>query len=154
MDWRPLATPSRQRLFDHRKDDPVRFSVLARPSNGSKPPSFQKSSGDHVSASSTSSYAHSLASSFTLSSGMTDNSSTSSALFEGKPREEPGSNVFAVQLKKLYRNISDLESKILAEEADDKPDDSHILLHARARNISDEDLQQQKWLKLISDHKR
>jgi protein SMG6 len=154
MDRRPLATPSRQHLFDHCKDDPVRFSVLTRPSNGSKPPSSQKSSGDHVSASSTSSYAHSLASSFTLSSGTTDNSSTSSALFEGKPCKEPGSNVFAVQLKKLYRNISDLESKILAEDADDKPDDSCILLHARARNVSDEDLQQQKWLKLVSDHKR
>lgn len=144
--------PSHQRLFDHRKDDPVRFSVLARPSNGSKP---SKSSADHVSASSTSSYAHSLASSsFTLSSGTTDNSSASSALFEGKPREEPGNNAFAVQLKKLYRSISALESKILAEDTDDNPDDSRVLLHARARDVSDEDLQQQKWLKLISDHKR
>jgi protein SMG6 len=143
-----------QRLFDHRKDDPVRFSVLARP-HGSKSPPTQKSPADHVSASSTSSYAHSLASSsFTLSSGTTDNSSASSALFDGKPREEPGNNAFAVQLKRLYRSISALESKILSEDTDDSPDDSRILLHARARDVSDEDLQQQKWLKLISDHKR
>ncbi|KAF8559498.1 hypothetical protein OG21DRAFT_1594361 [Imleria badia] len=139
-----------QRLFDHRKDDPVRFSVLARPS---KPSS--KGPPDHLSASSTSSYAHSIASSsFTLSSGTTDNSSASSALFEGKPHEEPGNNAFAVQLKKLYRSISALEAKILSEDTDDNPDDSRVLLHPRARDISDDQLEQQKWLKLISDHKR
>lgn len=143
---------SHQRLFDHRKDDPVRFSVLARPS---KPSPSPKGQPDHVSASSTSSYAHSIASSsFTLSSGTTDNSSASSALFEGKPHEEPGNNAFAVQLKKLYRSISALEAKILSEDTDDNADDSRVLLHARARDISDDQLEQQKWLKLISDHKR
>ena len=147
--------PSHHRLFDHRKDDPVRFSVLARPSIASKPSPSQKSSADYVSASSTSSYAHSVASSsFTLSSGTTDNSSASSALFEGKPREETGNNAFAVQLKKLYRSISALESKILSEDTDDNPDESRVLLHVRARDISDEELEQQKWIKLISDHKR
>lgn len=145
------TAPAHHRLFDHRKDDPVRFSVLARPSTGSKP----TPSPDHLSASSTSSYAHSLASSsFTLSSGTTDNSSASSALFDGKPREESGNNAFALQLKKLYRSISALESKILAEDTDDTPDDSRVLLHPRARDVSDEELEQQKWLKLISDHKR
>lgn len=93
-------------------------------------------------------------SSFTLSSGTTDNSSASSALFDGKPREEPGNNAFAVQLKKLYRSISALESKIIAEDTDDNPEDSFVLLHARAREVSDEELEQQKWIKLISDHKR
>ncbi|KAG2752558.1 hypothetical protein P692DRAFT_20872018 [Suillus brevipes Sb2] len=75
--------PASRQLFDHRKDDPVRFAVLVRPSStGARPPPTPKSSGDYVSASSTSSYAHSLTSSFTLSSsGMTDNSSASSALF-------------------------------------------------------------------------
>lgn len=147
--------PSNQRLFDHRKDDPVRFSVLARPSSAPKSTPVQKPPPDHVSASSTSSYAHSMASSsFTLSSGTTDNSSASSALFDGKPREEPGNNAFAVQLKKLYRSISALESKIIAEDTDDNPEDSFVLLHARAREVSDEELEQQKWIKLISDHKR
>ncbi|KAH7930887.1 hypothetical protein BV22DRAFT_1054224 [Leucogyrophana mollusca] len=144
-----------QRLFDHRKDDPVRFSVLARPSstNGARPTPTPKSSGDYVSASSTSSYAHSTTSSFTLSSGTTDNSSASSALFEGKPWEDPSNNAFAVQLKKLYRNISTLESKILNEDTDDNADDGRVLLHGRGREISDEELEQQKWMKLISDHK-
>ncbi|KAG9318401.1 hypothetical protein JVU11DRAFT_492 [Chiua virens] len=145
---------SHPRLFDHRKDDPVRFSVLARPSGSSKSTTAQKSSGDHVSASSTSSYAHSVTSSFTLSSGTTDNSSASSALFDGRPREEPGNNAFALQLKKLYRSISALESRILTEDTDDYPEDSRVLLHARAREVSDEELEQQKWLKLITDHKQ
>lgn len=111
-----------------------------------------KNTGDHVSASSTSSYAHSIASSsFTLSSGTTDNSSVSSALFYRKPRPESGNNAFAVQLKKLYRSISDLESKILSEDTDDNPDESRVLLHPRAREMSDEELEQKKWLKLMTD---
>ncbi|KAG1740705.1 hypothetical protein EDD22DRAFT_1008135 [Suillus occidentalis] len=74
--------PASRQLFDHRKDDPVRFAGLARPSStGARSPPTPKSSGDYVSASSTSSYAHLLTLSFTLSSGMTDNSSASSALF-------------------------------------------------------------------------
>ena len=149
--------PASRQLFDHRKDDPVRFavSVLARPvSNGGRPTPTPKSSGDYVSASSTSSYAHSMTSSFTLSSGTTDDSSASSALFDGKPREDPNNNAFAVQLKKLYRSISALETKILSEDADDHPDEGRVLLQSRGREVSDEDLQQQKWMKLIVDHKR
>ncbi|OAX36865.1 hypothetical protein K503DRAFT_271382 [Rhizopogon vinicolor AM-OR11-026] len=149
-------TPANRQLFDHRKDDPVRFavSVLARPpSVGGRPTPTPKSSGDYVSASSTSSYAHSMTSSFTLSSGTTDNSSASSALFDGKPREDPSNNAFAVQLKKLYRSISALETKILNEDPDDL-DDGRVLLQGRGREVTDEDLQQQKWMKLIVDHKR
>lgn len=149
--------PANRQLFDHRKDDPVRFavSVLTRPSStGGRPPPTPKSSGDYVSASSTSSYAHSLTSSFTLSSGTTDNSSASSALFDSKPREDASNNAFAVQLKKLYRNISALETKILGEDPDDLVDEGRIVLQGRGREVSDEDVQQQKWTKLISDHKR
>ncbi|KAG2754427.1 hypothetical protein P692DRAFT_20870053 [Suillus brevipes Sb2] len=62
--------PASRQLFDHRKDDPVRFAVLARPSStGARSPPTPKSS--IVSVSSTSSYAHSLTSSFTVSSGTT-----------------------------------------------------------------------------------
>ncbi|KAG1754234.1 hypothetical protein EDB19DRAFT_1665358 [Suillus lakei] len=149
--------PANRQLFDHRKDDPVRFavSVLARPSStGGRPPPTPKSSGDYVSASSTSSYAHSMTSSFTLSSGTTDNSSASSALFDSKPREDPSNNAFAVQLKRLYRSISTLETKILNEDPDDLVDEGRVVLQGRGREVSDEDLQQQKWTKLISDHKR
>ncbi|KAG1879727.1 hypothetical protein F4604DRAFT_1922927 [Suillus subluteus] len=45
----------------------------------------------------------------------------------------------------LYRTISTLETKIL--------DESRVVRQGQGRNVSDEDLQQQKWTKLISDHK-
>jgi hypothetical protein len=95
-----------------------------------------------------------MTSSSTLSSGTTDNSSASSALFDGKPREDLNNNSFAGQLKKLYRSISALETKILNEDVDDYPDEGRVLLQSRGREVSDEDLQQQKWMKLIVDHKR
>ncbi|KAJ8580137.1 hypothetical protein M405DRAFT_869698 [Rhizopogon salebrosus TDB-379] len=50
-----------------------------------------------------------MTSSFTLSSGTTNNSSASYALSGGKPHEHPCNNAFAVQLKKLYYNISNEE---------------------------------------------
>ncbi|KAG1883815.1 hypothetical protein F4604DRAFT_1920317 [Suillus subluteus] len=70
--------------------------------------------------------AHSLTSSFTLSFGTTVNSPASSALFDSKPCEDASNNAFAVQL----------------------------VLQGRGREVSDEDIQQQKWTKLISDHKQ
>ncbi|KAH7902875.1 hypothetical protein BJ138DRAFT_1200323, partial [Hygrophoropsis aurantiaca] len=136
-----------QRLFDHRKDDPVRFSVIARLTP------TPKSSGDYVPASPTSSYAHSISSSFT-SSGAIDNSSASSALFEGNSREDSNNNAFAVQLKKFYRNISTLEPKITNEDADENADEGRVLLHGRGREANSEELEQQKWVKLIADHKQ
>lgn len=144
--------PAHQRqLFDHRKDDPVRFSVLARPS--SRPTPTPKSSVGYVSASSTSSYAPSIASSsFTLSSNTTDNSSASSA---AKPNTDESSNNFAVQLKKLYRGIAALETKILNEDMDESgPEEGRIVLKERGKDLPDEDAQVQKWNKLIGDHKR
>ena len=95
------ASAHQRQLFDHRKDDPVRFSVLPRPSstNGNRPVPTPKSSADYVSASSTSSYAHSqVSSNFTLSSNTTDGSSASSAVFD-RPNEEHRNNAFTVQLK-------------------------------------------------------
>jgi hypothetical protein len=147
--------PAHQRqLFDHRKDDPVRFSVLARPSstNGSRPVPTSKSSADYVSASSTSSYAHSQASTFTLSSN-TDGSSASSAVFD-RPNEEHGNNAFAVQLKRLYRDISALETKILKEDAEESVDDTRVVVQGRGKGVTHEDAKVQKWNKLIGDHKR
>jgi protein SMG6 len=117
-----------------------------------RPAPTPKSSGDYISASSTSSYANSMASSaFTLSSN-TD-SSTSSALFErqGQPSEEPGNNVFAVQLKKLYRAITALETKIKAEDLDEV-EDSRV--HIKGKEVIDEEKERQKWKNQIQDHKR
>jgi len=97
------------------------ISIIAHPSstNRRQPTPTPKHWNDYnsVLSSSTSSYAHSVASSgFTLSSGTTDNSRESSVLFYRKPSEEPGNNTFTVQLKKIYRGISALERKILNED--------------------------------------
>lgn len=151
---RPDSSP--RHLFDHRKDDPVRFSVLARPP---RPTPTPKSSGDYVSASSTSSYAPSQTSStFTLSS-TTDGSSASSALFDnqGKPNEDQGtSNVFALQLKKLYRAITNLEAKIKQEDVEESElaneGGSRIML--KSNKADDDELEREKWKSRISDHKR
>ena len=107
-------------LFDHRKDDPVRFSNMTRPDGTpqvTKPltPS-PRSSVDYISASSTSSYAQStLSSNFTLS---TDGSSTSSASSEGKPQSETTGTVISAQLKHLYCKTSLMEAKVSHEYGD------------------------------------
>ncbi|KAK0199205.1 hypothetical protein DFS33DRAFT_1388905 [Desarmillaria ectypa] len=146
----PEKAAARQ-LFNHRKDDPVRFSVLAR--TPGRPPPTPKSSGDYISASSTSSYAASqTSSSFTLSS-TTDGSSASSALFEGQRKVGRGARhqCFAVQLKKLYRTITSLESKVNQDDLEENEDSSRILL--KGKEVENEDLEKEKWKKKISDHK-
>jgi len=139
-----------RQLFDHRKDDPVRFSVMARPqlSAPGRPSPTPKSSRDYVSASSTSSYT-----AFTLSS-TTDGSSASSALFDGRPnRDQDGNSVFSVQLKKLYREITNLKIKVKQEDSMDDADDvmsSTVVL--KGKEVENEDLEKEKWKKQISDH--
>lgn len=143
------------RLFDHKKDDPVRFHVLARPPpvSGNRQAPTPKSSGEYVSASSTSSYAHSItSSSFTLNS-TTDGSSASSALFDQQPREHTTSSAFAQQLKKLYRSISNLETKLLRE--DGRDDEGRITLkRPNEATTEPEEAEKEKWRKFVADHKQ
>ncbi|KAF8212466.1 hypothetical protein K438DRAFT_1958196 [Mycena galopus ATCC 62051] len=147
----PRETAGRQ-LFDHRKDDPVRFVLR------SKPTPTPKSSGEYVSASSTSSYANSMASStFTLSS-TTDGSSASSALFDRKSNpagDDRSTNVFAIQLKKLYRAITDLETKVKQEDSDETEDAGRVLLKAKdgQDDEAERDKEREKWKRQIQDHK-
>ncbi|KAG6829844.1 hypothetical protein H0H92_003287 [Tricholoma furcatifolium] len=163
---RDRSAPGRQ-LFDHRKDDPVRFSVLARPSR-ERPAS--KSSGDYISASSTSSYANSVSSStFTLSS-TTDASSASSALFDrpggsGNNRRDD-TNVFSAQLKKLYRDITNLEIKVKIEDSEDRDNEDSsssrtatiVTLKGKEPEVntmtSTENAEREKWKVQIDSHKQ
>lgn len=159
MTYAPRAGPSHhqrdaptRQLFDHKKDDPVRFSVMARPSG--RPTPTPKSSGDHASIASSSSYAPSVSSSFTLSS-TTDGSSASSALFDRQgqqPNDESGTNAFAVQLKKLYRAITNLETKIKQEDQDEGEDAGRIML--KGKEVENVELEKEKWRKQIEDHKQ
>ncbi|KAF8911941.1 hypothetical protein CPB84DRAFT_1812127 [Gymnopilus junonius] len=109
---RPAAPPAADRassarqLFDHRKDDPVRFSVLARPqqlsANGRAVPT-PKSSGDY----------------------------------------------------KLYRAITNLETKIKQEDSTDENEDGinpRVML--KGKQVATEDLEKDKWKKQIEDHKQ
>jgi len=81
-----------------------------------------------------SSYAASISLSTLTLSSTTDGSSASSALFGGCPGQETkdsGNSDFCVQLKKLYRNISNLENKIKQEDSMKETNDlqtSRVLL--------------------------
>ncbi|KAJ3788582.1 hypothetical protein GGU10DRAFT_384891 [Lentinula aff. detonsa] len=156
----PSATRERERdaparqLFDHRKDDPVRFAVLARPQQKQRPVPTSQSSGGYISA------ASSVSSSFTLSSA-TDDSSAASAIFDqSRPNarsEDSATHVFSDQLKRLYRNITSLESKIRDEDVDIEDDNrftNRILRKGKGQIQEDEEAERQKWTKRIEDHKR
>ncbi|KAF8469313.1 hypothetical protein DFH94DRAFT_812796 [Russula ochroleuca] len=107
-----------QQLFDPRAHDPVSFSSAQV---RKLPP---KSSGDYASAPSVSSYV--VSSNFTLSSGTTDGSSVRSPIFDHKPRDESKTNAFSNQLKKLYREFSHLETKLLVDSGEPQ-DKSRII---------------------------
>jgi len=138
------ASQHRQ-LFDPGKHDPVSFSAA----QARKP--APKSSGDY--ASSVSSYTQSVVSSnFTLSSGTTDGSSAPSSIFDHKPRDESKTNAFSNQLKKLYRDISHLETKLLADSGEPQ-DESRIVIKGGLSGGADE-VEKTRWKKLIDDHKQ
>jgi protein SMG6 len=141
------ASQHRQ-LFDPRKHDPVSFSAA----QARKP--APKSSGDYASVSSVSSYAHSVVSSnFTLSSGTTDGSSAPSSIFDhNKPHDEPKTNAFSMQLKKLYRDISHLETKLLADSGE--PQDENRIVIKGVPSAGADDAEKARWKSLIDDHKR
>ena len=141
------ASQHRQ-LFDPRKHDPVSFSAA----QARKP--APKSSGDYASVSSVSSYgAQSVVSSnFTLSSGTTDGSSAPSSIFDHKPRDEPKTNAFSNQLKKLYRDISHLETKLLADSGE--PQDENRIVIKGGSSAGADEAEKTRWKTLIDDHKR
>jgi protein SMG6 len=151
--------PSHRQLFDHRKDDPVRFQVLARPGGGSaagRGTPQPKGSSDWISTGSQSSYSV-ASSSFTLSS-TTDGSSASGAsgLSGGmksnnaRPEDVGG---FSDQLKRLYRGIVALEAKLVRDDALESNEDVRVVLRGQESPI-DEEAQNERWKKTIFDHKR
>ena len=181
------AGDQHRQLFDPRKHDAVLFSaqnrqhgagapVVGSPSTGRQPPT-PKSSGDWVSASSTSSasYAHStISSNFTLSSA-TDSSSASSALFDssnpaGRRSEDSASsaNAFSRKLKEVYRTISGLESRLLGTDKDrDRSEEGErgahrmgLMIKGRpssgglARDAANEEGESDRWRKLVTEHQQ
>lgn len=138
---------SPRQLFDHRRDDPVGFAGRKRP----KP--TPKYSGDHFSATSASSYAPSVASSsFTLSS-TTDGSSTPSVNADpNAPSSSDEGNIFVAQLKKLYRTITVLETKIKTEnETGGEEENSRVVI--KSNDALEDDSEKESWRRRLADHK-
>ncbi|KAJ3767486.1 hypothetical protein FB446DRAFT_327400 [Lentinula raphanica] len=160
----PSVTRERQRdmparqLFDFRKDDPMRFAAHVRPQEKTRVVPTPKSSGDYISA------ASSVSSELTLSStttSTTDASSAPSTIFDQSRHnarsEDSATNVFSNQLKRLYRNITSLESKIRDEDVeleDDGRFSNRILRNGKEQTQEEGAAEMQKWSKRIEDHKR
>jgi hypothetical protein len=150
------GTNAARQLFDHRRHDPLHFNVLSRPpQNNERSVPTPKSSGDYISAGSTSSYAASVCSSnFTLS---TDGSSTSSAVFDNRPghtaTDDSSASAFSQQLKLIYRRITTLESKVQQEDSDEQDEmESRVML--KGQELTREDIENEKWRRKVDDHKR
>lgn len=181
------AHPSRpageaHRLFDPRKDNPYQPPLLVRaqaaangsPPSSSRPTPTPKSSGDWVSASSTSSasYAQStISSTFTLNSTTTD-SSASSAIFSNEQRSEDSTastGVLSAKLKLLYRRVVALESQLSKNPESDMQDDGElgsqrigVLLKTQQSNGmikreikgGNEEADRERYSKLVNQHKQ
>ncbi|KAJ3825018.1 hypothetical protein F5880DRAFT_1622927 [Lentinula raphanica] len=149
--------PARQ-LFDFRKDDPMRFAAHVRPQEKTQVVPTPKSSGDYICS------ASSVSSELTLSStttSTTDASSAPSTIFDQSRHnarsEDSATNVFSNQLKRLYRNITSLESKIRDEDVeleDDGRFSNRILRNGKEQSQEEGAAEMQKWSKRIEDHKR
>jgi hypothetical protein len=109
-----------------------------------------------MSASSASSYAPSISSSsFTLSS-TTDGSSASSALFDrpSQATDDSASSALSKKLKRLYRVITDLETKVKQQEAAgdmEEGNTSRVLL--TGKEVVNTDADKEKWQRRVADHK-
>jgi hypothetical protein len=89
-----------------------------------------------------------------VSSGTTDGSSAPSSLFDHKHkhRDESKTNAFSNQLKKLYRDISHLETKLLADSGEPQ-DESRIVIKGGPSAGADK-MEKVRWKKAIEDYKR
>jgi len=111
-----------------------------------------KSSGYYVSTASSSFYAPSQASIYTLSS--TTDGSSSSGLFHKNAKQAPSTNLVTTELKKLYREITKGENAVKQEEVDNVPDDpGRVLYKGKGRHPhpdEDDNLGRDKWKKRSS----
>ncbi len=134
----------------------MRFSLLSRhQALSSASPGTGVAPGDYASASSTSDTRSFASSAFTLSS-VTSASSVDSSLsgvHSPKHKDEPGSvNPFVAELKRVYREISVLEKKLLNEEAPVGTDEDDGMVRVQGPEGATE-TPDEIWIKLISSHK-
>jgi hypothetical protein len=61
-------------------------------------------------------------------------------------------HAFSNQLKKLYRDISHLETKLLADSGEPQDDESHVVIKGGPSAGANE-VEKARWKNLIEDHK-
>jgi protein SMG6 len=148
---RPSPSSPVKQLFDPSRDDPFRFSVLSRQQATVPAPPLSTSTvgNDYVSASSTSDTRSLASSAFTLSSVTSASSVDSGPRFSPNRSEEPASvNPFVAELKRVYREISSMEKRLLSE---DHPVDATEDEPIRVQGLSESP--NEKWVRLIEAHK-
>lgn len=137
-----LEGPRRRRFFDPREDDPIRSSIMARPtrstSQTARPPTIlPQPTVDCVSIFSASSYAQS--------------SLYSDTALSADELETKGT-VLSAQLKRLYREISVLEGEVTREDGDEAPDEHGITFEGQERK--DGSSEGDRWKRVLVDHKK
>ena len=72
-------------------------------------------------------------------------------LFEGKHRSETMTTVLSAQLKRLYREIVLLESKISHEDGDETLNELKAL---KGKEEKDDDTERDRWKRIFEDRKK
>ena len=150
--------PRQHHLYDPRREDPIRFTVLTRsgpaPGSSQLPPYLPLKHlypspplSEYVSASATS-----LSDAQTLASN-TPSSSASNPYSPASGKELGGKARWLEQMKGLYRQIIALEKKIL-EEGDFAPDGEELeTMSASQPQSSVNPNEETRWTRLVSKHK-
>ena len=140
-----------KRLFDPSRDDPLRFAAMSSSNRQSATSSVATSNTGYISASSTSDTRSLASSAFTLSSA-TSGTSADSGPYQGKKSEPGNVTPLVAELKRVYREISEMEKKLAAQ-------------HVAAEAIDEEPSRfqptpvpavspsQEKWIRLVEAHK-
>ena len=156
--------PRQHQLYDPRREDPIRFTVLTRsgpaPGSSQLPPYLPLKHlypspplSEYVSASATSlSDAQTLASNLALASN-TPSSSASNPYSPASGKELGGKARWLEQMKRMYRQIANLEGKILAE-GDFVPEDEELETRSASQaQPSVNPNEESRWTRLVSEHK-
>jgi hypothetical protein len=151
--WHTSPDPApTKRLFDPSRDDPLRFSTMSSSNRQSATPSIATTNTGYISASSTSD-SHSLASSaFTLSSA-TSGTSVDSGPYQGKKSEPANVTPLVAELKRVYREILEMEKKLAAQHVAAEAIDEEPSRFDTTRTPVVSPSQEEKWLRLVEGHK-
>jgi protein SMG6 len=147
----PDPAPTK-RLFDPSRDDPLRFSAMSSSNRQSATPSIATSNTGYISASSTSDTRSLASSAFTLSSA-TSGTSVDSGPYQGKKSEPANVTPLVAELKRVYREISDMEKKLAAQHVAAEAIDEEPSRFQTTPALAVSPSQEEKWIRLVEAHK-